>query len=239
MRLEEAANAHAGEYPNAHRVRGGLSPGENMALRVVGAGLGRTGTASLKWALELLLSGRCYHMLEVFERPGDTEFWRAATDGERLDFDSFLGDYAATVDWPACAFWRELADIDREAIILLSTRDSAEQWWASMERTIVPVLKSEVPPDEPERAKHRRMVRDLLSKTFTPDWDRAGAAMAAYERHNEDVRRSADPERLLEWRPGEGWGPLCAALRLPVPDAPFPHENRTADFRERQGLDDR
>jgi hypothetical protein len=210
-----------------------------MALRVVGAGLGRTGTASLKVALELLLRGRCYHMFEVWDQPHADAFWAAAGRGEAVDFEGFLGRYAASVDWPACAFWRELAEVNRDAVILLSMRDSPEQWWASMARTIVPTLKSEVPPDQPERARHRQMVRDLLSARFTPGWDSADDAMAAYERHNDEVRRSADPGRLLQWRPGDGWEPICAALGVAVPDAPFPHENRTADFRERQQLDDR
>ena len=210
-----------------------------MSLRVVGAGLGRTGTASLKQALEMLLGGRCYHMFEVWEQPGADAFWAAAIRDEPVDFESFLSDYAATVDWPACAFWRELAELHRDSVILLSTRDSPEQWWASMERTIVPTLKSDVPPDEPERAKHRRMVRELLSLRFTPGWDSADAAMAAYERNNEEVRRAADPARLVEWRPGDGWEPICAALGVATPDAPFPRENTRADFRHRQGLVDR
>jgi hypothetical protein len=205
---------------------------------VVGAGLGRTGTASLKQALELLLDGRCYHMFEVSQNPGHDLLWQAAVGGEAVDWDAMLGAYAATVDWPACAFWRELAESNRDAVVLLSRRDSPEQWWASMERTIVPTLKQPVPDDRPDLARHRRMVRDLLSRTFTPDWHERDAAMAAYERHLRDVRGSADPARLVEWTPGDGWSPLCAALDLPVPQEPFPHENKREDFRVRIGLDE-
>jgi hypothetical protein len=142
------------------------------------------------------------------------------------------------VDWPACAFWRELSAANPEAIVLLSTRDSPEQWWTSMERTIVPTLKASVPPDQPALARHREMVRTLLSRHFTPGWDSRDAAMSAYEAHNEEVRRSADRGRLIEWRPGDGWQPICAALGVAVPHEPFPHENTTADFRARQGLTD-
>ena len=77
-----------------------------MTLRVVGAGLGRTGTHSLKLALEQLLGGPCYHMTETFGRPDDIPVWHAAVNGELPDWPTFLADYAATVDWPACAFWR-------------------------------------------------------------------------------------------------------------------------------------
>ena len=209
-----------------------------MALRVVGAGLGRTGTASLKRALEQLLHGRCYHMYEVFERPQDVAVWHAAVRGETVAWDAFLDEYSASVDWPGSAFWRELSAVNPDALILLSTRESAEKWWASMERTIVSVVSGPVPPDEPTVARHRAMVLELLERRFTPEWDSPDAAMAAYERHNEDVRRSARPERLLEWQPGDGWEPICAALALDVPDEPFPHENTTADFRAHQGLTD-
>jgi hypothetical protein len=209
-----------------------------MTLRVVGAGLGRTGTASLKTALELLLDGPCYHMFEVMEQPGHGEFWRAAIDGQPVDMSHLMSGYRASVDWPACAFWHELAAINPDAVILLSTRDSPEQWWASMERTIIPTAKAEVPADKPNLRTHRAMVRDLLTRRFTERWESADAAMSAYELHNADVRRTASSSRLLEWRPGEGWEPLCAALQVPVPSVPFPHENSTAAFRDRQGLRD-
>src|SRR6478672_5849215 len=146
-----------------------------MSLRVVGAGLGRTGTASLKQALELLLGGRCYHMLEVQENPGHDTLWHSAVRGERVDWDAMLEGYVAAVDWPASAFWSELASANPGAVVLLSLRDSAEQWWASMERTIVPTVLQPVPPDRPDLARHRRMVRDLLSLRFTPAWERSDA----------------------------------------------------------------
>lgn len=209
-----------------------------MTLRVVGAGLGRTGTASLKLALEALLDGRCYHMLEAFARPRDTPVWHAAVRGEPVDWSAFLRDYHASVDWPACSFWRELSAANPDALILLSARDSAERWWASMERTIVPALKRAVPDDQPALARHRQMVCELLERRFTRNWSTRAAAIAAYERHNEDVRRSAPGGRLVEWHPGDGWQPICAGLGLAIPDRPFPHENTTLDFRARQGLTD-
>jgi hypothetical protein len=206
-------------------------------LRVVGAGLGRTGTASLKGALEQLLGGRCYHMLEVFERPPDVSVWHAAVREEPVDWNALMAEYSACVDWPSAAFWSELAEANPGALVLLSTRDSAGEWWRSMERTIVPTLQAPIPEDEPLLKRHREMVRELLERRFDPGWQEPDSAMAAYERHNEAVRRAVPPDRLLEWRPGDGWEPLCAALDVPVPQEPFPHENTTADFRARRGLD--
>jgi hypothetical protein len=204
-----------------------------MTMRVVGAGLGRTGTASLKFALEQLLGGPCYHMLEVMENPDHDVVWLRAVRSEPVDLASLLSGYDAAVDWPACAFWRELAATNPDALILLSTRDSPERWWASMQATIVPAVKSRAVSPDPALERHGLMVRELFQRTFSARWDEPAEAMAAYERHNDEVRRVADPARLLEWRPGDGWEPICGALGLPVPDAPFPHENTTADFRAR------
>jgi hypothetical protein len=207
-----------------------------MALRVVGAGLGRTGTNSLKVALEQLLGGACYHMFELARRDGDTPAWRAAVRGEAVDWDVLLGGYVASVDWPACAFWSELWEANPEAIVLLSTRDSARTWWQSMERTIVPTISGEVAPDEPATARRRAMVVEMMRERFTPDWSDRDAAIAAYERHNEHVRETVPAERLIDWQPRDGWEPICRALELPVPGASFPRENTTADFRARLGL---
>jgi hypothetical protein len=204
-----------------------------MTLRVVGAGLGRTGTASLKQAFELLLGGRCYHMLEVIQNPQHDLFWLQAVRGERVDVSGFLAGYRAAVDWPACAFWRELAAANPDALILLSTRDSPQHWWASMQATIVPAVKSRADSPDASLVRHGAMVRTLFERRFCRRWDEPEAAMEAYVRHNDEVRRSADPGRLLEWRPGDGWQPLCEALGVRRPDAPFPHENTTADFRAR------
>jgi hypothetical protein len=201
-----------------------------MALRVVGAGLGRTGTNSLKLALEELLGGRCYHMLEAIERPADTATWAAALRGEPVDWAAFLADYAATVDWPACALWREIWDANPAAIVLLSTRDSATEWWASFERTILATLSRPVPAGEADWAARRQMTLAMMAR-FDPGWRERDAAIAAYERHNEAVRSSVPAERLVDWRPSDGWEPICAALGLPVPAKRFPHTNTAAEFR--------
>jgi hypothetical protein len=209
-----------------------------MTLRVVGAGLGRTGTASLQLALQQLLDGRCYHMGETFGRPDDIPVWHAAVNGELPDWDEFLADFVATVDWPACAFWRELADVNPDALIVLSTRSSADAWWKSANDTIFQVSQRPMPADAPAVfGAQMAMVKDMFANTFTPEWEDETAAKRAYEAHNAAVRAAVDPERLLEWQPGDGWQPLCDALDVPVPDDPFPHVNSTADFRAMIGMD--
>lgn len=206
-----------------------------MTLRVVGAGLGRTGTNSLKVALERLLGGRCYHMLELIERPGDTEHWERAAAGGSVPWDWLRREYVATVDFPAAMFWRELLADSPDAVVLLSTRESAQIWWDSFQRTILPSLTSEVPPDRPDWARRRAMNLSVLAR-LEPGWRTEADAIEAYERHNEEVRRTVPPDRLIDWRPGGGWQPICGPLGVEVPEDAFPHENTTADFQARVDL---
>lgn len=206
-----------------------------MTLRVVGAGLGRTGTNSLKVALERLLGGRCYHMVELIERPGDTEYWERAAAGELVTWDWLRRDYSATVDFPAAMFWREILADNPEAVVLLSTRESAQTWWDSFQRTILQSLSGEVPADRPDWARRRAMNLSVLAR-LTPGWRSEADAIDAYERHNEEVRRTVPPDRLIDWRPGDGWQPICSVLGVAVPGEPFPHENTTADFQARIGI---
>jgi hypothetical protein len=201
-------------------------------LRVVGAGLPRTATRSQKDAFELLLGGRCYHMAEVFEHLEDVPTWRAAARGEQVDWSSFPPDCVAAVDWPASAFWRELAAANPDAVILLSTRESAAKWWESADQTIFPVLRN--PVEEPKHEDWHRMVHELATREIGTDWDDAERAQAFYEQHNDEVRREAPADRLLEWRAEEGWEPLCRALGAPVPDEPFPRVNTREEWRARQ-----
>lgn len=200
-----------------------------MSLRVVGAGVGRTGTESLKLALEQLLGGRCYHMYEIVAgRRGDIAVWLDAARGRPPVWDDFLAGYAAAVDWPAASFWPELLAANPDALVLLSVRD-VDAWWASAHATIFsPELDAQkanvgFPPDWPDA---------VLEARFSPDWRQEDAAKQAYLRHNDAVRAGVPAGQLLEWSPGDGWDPICEALGVVVPDAPFPHANTTADFRE-------
>jgi hypothetical protein len=204
-----------------------------MTLRVVGAGLGRTGTHSLKIALEQLLGAPCYHMLEVLEHPEHIALWQQAVDTGEVPWDQLFEGYAAAVDWPVGSFYREVGDVYPDAVVLLSTRD-ADGWWRSAHATIFNFPSLEDPPG---MQGWLQMVTDMMATRFTADIDDETAAKAAYERHNAEVRASVPRERLLEWQPGDGWKPICDALGVAVPDDPFPHVNTTAEFRQMMGLD--
>jgi hypothetical protein len=203
-------------------------------LRVIGAGLGRTGTLSLKLALERLLGAPCYHMAEVFERPQDIPIWHAAAKGEPVDWRALLDGYAAAVDWPPSAYWSQLAEVFPDATILLSVRD-ADAWWKSASNTIFATYKRGPKPDD--HPGWRPMLADMFGNTFTRGFLEEAEAKAAFDRHNADVRKRAPANRLVEWRVSDGWGPLCAALGVPVPDEPFPVTNTSEQFRARAGLD--
>jgi hypothetical protein len=193
-----------------------------MSLRIVGAGLGRTGTMSLKLALEKLLGAPCYHMAEVFAHPEHVRSWSAAGRGEAVDWRALFRGYAAAVDWPVASFWPEVSAAFPDAIVLLSVRDPAS-WWKSASSTIFPASREAA-------GEWREMVDLMFGRRFTLALDDEAACLAAYERHNADVRARVPKERLVEWRASDGWGPLCTALGVPVPGEPFPRVNTTDEF---------
>lgn len=203
-----------------------------MMLRVVGAGLGRTGTNSLKLALERLLGGRVHHMYEVF-LDGERQFplWQAAADGAPLDvWAPALDGFVGAVDWPSCRWYEALAAANPDAVVILSHRGDADTWWRSADRTIFQNLRTG--PDEPGL----RMIRTLL-RGHIGSYEDEAVAKAAYERHNAEVRERIPSGRLVEWQPEDGWAPLCSALAVPVPDEPFPVTNTAEEFRARFGWD--
>jgi hypothetical protein len=202
-----------------------------MSLRVVGAGVGRTGTHSLKIALEQLLGGRCHHMIEVFPSEEQQAGWRRAVHGEPVDWNELLADFTAIVDFPGSLFWRELAEANPDALVLLSVRPT-EDWYRSASNTIFAGIDQAVAAGDSWLAAFVHG----LGERFSNDFQNPDAMKAAYERHNAEVRAGVPAERLLEWTPGDGWGPICERLGLPVPAEPFPVTNTTEDFRAMVGL---
>jgi hypothetical protein len=205
-----------------------------MTLSVIGAGFGRTGTNSLKLALEQLGFGPCYHMFEVLTRPEHDPLWLAATRGEPVDWDALFEGFGSAVDWPVAGFWRELSEHYPDARFILSVRD-AHKWHDSVMSTIYKSLSSPPDTDDPHAKVHRTMTRELiLDRTFSGRLHDPAHAMDVYERHNQTVRDSINPERLLVYEVGSGWEPLCAFLDCPIPDAPYPHSNTRKEFSERR-----
>ena len=201
-----------------------------MALTVIGAGFPRTGTASLKAALEELGLGRCYHMSEVFDKPDHWTCWSDAADGKPVDWDFVFEGYGATTDAPACLFYKSIAEHYPDAKVLLSVRD-ADRWFESTQTTILsPLIAQRFANLPPAMVTMLHKIGWHPDDPETHDRDYMVGRMTA---HNEEVKRTIAPDRLLIFNPADGWAPLCAFLDLPVPDTPFPHVNSSEEFRER------
>lgn len=200
-----------------------------MAVELIGAGFGRTGTLSVKQALETLGLRKCYHMLEAFEHPDHFDLWAAAQRGEPIDWDALLDGYRATVDWPSCNLWQEQLAHWPEARVLLTTRDP-ESWYRSVMNTIYPTSMRGYESREPFSVW---AYDHIWGPIFDGRLDDRKHAIGVYERHVEHVIRSAPADRLLVFEAREGWEPLCRFLDLPVPEEPFPRANSTEDFLSR------
>src|ERR1039457_3614165 len=202
-----------------------------MELAVVGAGVGRTGTYSLKLAREHLLEAPCHHMLEILGDPGQVPAWIDAIEGRPVEWSTMLARYRAIVDWPGGAFWRELAAANPNALVLLSVREP-EAWYRSAANTIFLTFEN-MPP---EVALWMEEVRKLLHDRFSDRFDDPTAMIDAFVRHTDTVPAEVPADRLLEWTPKDGGAPICERLGLPVPAEPFPVTNTTNEFRDMIGI---
>lgn len=205
-----------------------------MTLAVIGAGFGRTGTMSLKLALEHLGLGPCYHMRELLAHPAHDPLWHAATRGERVDWDALFQGFTSAVDWPVAAFWRELSHHYPHARFVLSVREPHE-WHESVLETIFKALSSTLDARDRDARSHRAMTRELiLHRTFDGRLDDAAYAIAVYQRHNQAVQDGISANRLLVVETGSGWEPLCAFLDCAVPDLPYPRSNSREEFHDKR-----
>jgi hypothetical protein len=212
-------------------------------MKVIGAGMPRTGTLTQKMALEMLGLGPCYHMVDVLADLDQAGLWERALDGD-ADWPQILGGFESTVDWPGGYFYRELMDFYPEAKVLLSVRDP-EAWERSMRQTVwavrngeslIRLLSSAQAHVNPQWRGFLSMIDRLLwtgEGTFASGHAEPQQLIERMQRHNEEVKRNVPAERLLVWSVTEGWGPLCDFLELPVPDVPLPHINDRTEFLNR------
>lgn len=204
-----------------------------MALAVIGSGFGRTGTMSLKNALEEIGFGPCHHMEEVFSNPSQVPHWQAVATGRAVDWHEVFAGYRAQVDWPGAHVWRELAATFPEAKVVHSVRPEAS-WWDSFSETIGKFFTTypQMPLPPHVRAMADAGMEMIGRQTFGDALTDRESALAAYRRRTEQVRAAIPPERLLVFDVAEGWEPLCRFLGVPIPEVPFPHRNRTVEFWE-------
>lgn len=215
-----------------------------MTIKVIGAGFGRTGTLSLKVALETLGFSKCYHMSELLAQPEQVEFWEAASAGKPVDWNRLFAGYQATVDFPGYRFYRVLMEHYPEARVVLTVRDP-EEWYESAFSTIYRAGPSRWQKflmlfQLPFSAHLRRMIRvfrlaqqTVWSGDFQGKFEDRQFAIAEFHRHIAEVRHVVPPNRLLVYDVREGWGTLCNFLGVPIPAGmPFPRLNDRSTFQQ-------
>lgn len=213
------------------------SPGSTQParLRVIGAGFGRTGTTSMKVALDQLGLGPTHHMFEAFDHPEHFRSWTAAIRGEPWDPVATLDGYRSTIDFPSALVWEQLWRANPGATVLLTTRPS-EDWWRSFDATIAEVLRAR--HDGAAAGSHEEMFAAISEVAFGHRSDDRDAAIAAFEAHQRHVIDTVPADQLLVHRVGDGWGPLCGHFGLAVPDRPYPSANSTEQFLAGDGRPD-
>ena len=203
-----------------------------MSLKVIGAGFGRTGTLSLKYALEELGFNQCYHMMEVGKHADHRGIWRKAHAGEKIDWDALFAGYQATVDWPSCNLWREQLAHFPDAKVILSLR-SPESWYESVMATIYATSKAGVRSENPSSRYGSSWAFDLIwNPIFHNRLDDKAHIISVFNRHNETIMNEVPADRLLVFEAKQGWKPLCEFLDVPVPVTDYPRINTAAQFKE-------
>lgn len=201
-------------------------------LKVVGASFGRTGTSSVRLALETLGFGPCHYMRELFISPSHAQEWLRIVEGGGPDWERLLDGFTSTIAWPAAFYWRELAATWPEAKVLLIVRDPA-LWYASMTRTLYRTRPADAGRETSLGVRDRVIEKIVWQGTFSGRFEDRDHAIGVYRAHLDEVRDAVPSGRLIEFEPSRGWEPLCAALGVDVPDAPFPVANTTDEYLRR------
>jgi Sulfotransferase domain len=205
-----------------------------MPLEVIGPGFGRTGTNSLKIALEQLGFGPCHHMFEVRDNPDRLIDWEALARGEKVDWDHVFRGYRSQVDWPGARYWRELVRHYPTAKVVLSVRDP-DEWFDSVQATIVPFLAARGHHSSPHVNAICEMGHEMVAaQVFNGRISERQHATQVFKNHIADVQSEIPADRLLTFDLRDGWRPLCEFLRVEVPDIPFPKTNSSKEFVEQE-----
>lgn len=203
---------------------GFVKNGKNaLSLEVIGTGFGRTGTDSMREALNILGFGPCHHMNETMENEEQKRLWRNLAQGAKADWSTLFANYRSCMDWPSAHYWRELIEAYPQARVILTYR-SPESWWASFEKTILPAIRE-------SKDRESLGIALIANQVFSGRPDDRDFAISLYEANVQSVIDTVPAELLLIHNLGDGWAPLCAHLGVPVPDEPYPNRNSTNQFR--------
>jgi hypothetical protein len=202
-----------------------------MALKIIGAGLGRTGTLSLKLALEHLGLGPCYHMSEMLSQVrSHLPLWIEAANGN-AQWEAIFADYPSSTDYPGCTFWRELVAQYPDAKVILTTRDP-DSWFESVSATIFSQRHRERFEGNPAMAEFFALT---VFRGIEDKLDDREALLAFFREWNQTVIDEVPADKLLVYAPGDGWEPLCTFLGVPVPAEPYPRVNSREEMTEQRG----
>jgi hypothetical protein len=180
-----------------------------MTIELIGAGFGRTGTLSLKFALEKLGFEKCYHMMEVHNHPTHRAEWLKVHRGEPIDWNALFDGYRASVDWPSCNFWREQMAQYPEAKVILSLRDP-ERWYDSVMATIYKSSSAALQAEDPDVRYAGQWAYDIIwGGVFDGRMDDREYVIGIFNRHNNTVRTEVPADKLLVFEASQGWEPLC------------------------------
>lgn len=217
-----------------------------MAIRVIGAGLARTGTMSTKVALQQLGFDKCYHMIDLLSNPQNVHYWEAAQRGEKVNWDEVFEGYQATVDYPGCRYYKQYMELYPDAKVLLNVRDP-DKWYESTRDTIYEVAHRVFGPDgnqsnSPGFPGDKELLHRVMKMVKKDMWENdfkgrfaedRQLAIDFFNRHNDEVKATVPADKLLVFEVKQGWEPLCKFLGVPVPDTEFPRLNDREAFMAR------
>jgi hypothetical protein len=199
-------------------------------MKVIGAGFGRTGTLSLKKALEIVGLGPCYHMEDMIKYPKHIDIWTAAAQGKLVNWDDVFSNYQSSLDFPASLFYRELLDQYSDAKVVLSVREP-ERWYQSMYDTAYTLMQLTTPAWFKKYVPHYKRFADLIDLLiwdglFSGKFAEREHAIQIFNQHIEKVKQTVPADKLLIFSVKEGWKPLADFLGFPIPEGvPFPYVN--------------
>ena len=196
-------------------------------IKVIGAGFGRTGTLSIRYALEELGYKPCYHMKAALTRPWHIPFWLRAIKGKKVNWRLFFRKYRATIDWPACEFYKQLMEEYPDAKVILNVRDPQE-WYDSSYKTIYRI-QNYFPWWFPKIFV--KMQQKLIWEgRFEGRFEDRDFAIGNFIRHIEEVKEHVPEDKLLIYDVKDGWGPLCRFMQAEEPQKPFPHHHEQKEY---------
>lgn len=215
-----------------------------MSIKIIGAGLPRTGTNTLKDCLEKLGYHKTYHMKELLVHPENLHYWKTLKETGTTQWDELYNGYQATVDFPCYPWYKEHMKRYPDAKVILTTRPF-DKWYTSVYSTIWQAGPQTLPQKLGMMLKliTNPRLRSVigcvkLSKamifgsTFEGKFQDKVEAEKLFNKHHEDVKAYVPSDKLLIFEASEGWEPLCKFLGVPVPNEPFPHLNKKENFKE-------